>query len=216
MTESVELYEGITTTRAIRRYQDEDIPEPVLRKMLYAASCGPSGSNRQATRYIVLRRTEEARLARGTLARGAQIVWSRKRVNDGYPEGSSEGPDSRKARMDRLMIEFAANFATVPVIVLVVLTNVEEPGLLQGASVYPGMQNLLLAARGLGYGGVVTTFHRDVDAEIRDAVGLSPTDWICATVALGKPVGNHGPVRRRPLEEIVFENRLDTIPDWVK
>ena len=76
-----------------------------------------------------------------------------------------------------------------------------------GANVYPACQNLLLAARALGYGGVMTMWHVLVDDELRALLDIPANTFIAATLALGRPEGSHGPVRRRPLGEIVYEDR---------
>ena len=84
----------------------------------------------------------------------------------------------------------------------------------EGGSVYPAVQNLLLAARGLGYGGVITGFHRAVEDELKELLGIPDEAFIAATLTLGRPQGKHGPVRRRPLDELVFEERWNNAPAW--
>jgi nitroreductase len=76
--------------------------------------------------------------------------------------------------------------------------------LFDGSSVYPACQNLLLAARARGYGGVMTGWHYVVDADLRQLLEVPDDVSIAATITLGKPKGNHGPVRRRPLNELVY------------
>jgi nitroreductase len=80
--------------------------------------------------------------------------------------------------------------------------------------VYPACQNLLLAARALGYGGVMTIWHAFVEPELRSVLGIPDTVAIAATIPLGKPAGQHGPVRRRPLPELVYEDGWDTPATW--
>jgi nitroreductase len=211
---TVDLLLGIVTTRAIRRYKDEDIPEEDLRAMLFAASRGSSGSNRQPTRFLVLRRTEAAGEARRLLGLAARTVWERKSVNEGYGTGSGAVPSSRKWRMAQTMQMFAENIDRSPVIVFACLAGVQAPDLHHGASVYPAVQNLLLAARSLGYGGVLTTFHREVQDDLVRALNLPQDVTICATVPIGRPMGNHGPVRRMPLSATVHENVWGAHPSW--
>ena len=79
---------------------------------------------------------------------------------------------------------------------------------------YPAVQNLLLAARGLGYGGVITGFHGAHDAEIKDILGIPQEVFIACTITLGKPEGGHGPVRRRPMHELIFGDTWDEAPAW--
>ena len=79
---------------------------------------------------------------------------------------------------------------------------------------YPAVQNLLLGARAQGYGGVITGFHGPVEAELKALLGIPEDVLIACTVTLGKPQGNHGPVRRRPLDEFVYEDGWDQSADW--
>jgi nitroreductase len=80
--------------------------------------------------------------------------------------------------------------------------------------VYPACQNLLLAARALGYGGVFTGWNVVVDDELRELLGIPAKVFVAGTITLGKPVGHHGPVRRRALGELVYEDNWGRAPDW--
>jgi nitroreductase len=118
--------------------------------------------------------------------------------------------------MGRVMQRFVDTIESAPVIVLVGAEA--EPGHewipTDGGSVYPAVQNLLLAARALGYGGIVSLWQRFVDVELRAAIGLPDTALLFATVPLGRPEGNHGPVRRIPLHTVVYENCWGQSAGW--
>lgn len=212
--DSVGLLEGLTTTRSIRRYLDEPVPEEVLRDIMFAATRAPSGSNRQPFRFMVLTDSDRARQAKGLVARGAQKIWGSKRSADGYDVGSGAHDDSPKARMARVMQEYVDNFADVPVMVLAVLVRYRDATPTEGASVYPACQNLLLAARALGYGGVITGFHAFVEPELRSLLGIPDQSLLAATITLGKPAGRHGPVRRLPMRETVFGDAWGESVPW--
>jgi nitroreductase len=209
-----ELLEGICTTRAIRRYRPEPIPEEDLATMLFAATRAPSGSNRQPFRFVVLRDGERARQAKQVLADGFAGIWRAKRQADGYDTGSGTHDDSPKARMARTMERFVDRFTETPVVVLACLQRHREPNPTEGASVYPACQNLLLAARALGYGGVMTTWHQVVEAELRELLAIPDDVSVAATIPLGRPEGQHGPVRRRPLAELVYEDGWQQPAAW--
>ncbi|MEQ8857984.1 MAG: nitroreductase family protein [Pseudomonadales bacterium] len=213
-TPGVGLLEGIASTRAIRRYRDEPIPERDLRDILFAATRGPSGSNRQPFRFVVLSNGPNARAAKALIGSQARKIWGAKRRNDGYDQGSGTRDDSPKARMARTMQRYVDEFESVPVLVLPCLVRYREPNPMEGASVYPAVQNLLLAARALGYGGVITGFHGGVDTELKALLGIPQAVLIAATITLGKPEGGHGPVRRRPLGELVFGESWESPPAW--
>lgn len=212
--DSVGVLEGLSSTRAIRRYTNEPVPEQALRDMLFAATRAPSGSNRQPFRFIILRDSPVAVQAKQLIATGAQKLWAHKRENDGYEKGSGVKDDSPKSRMARTMQEYVDNFASVPVLVLACLERYREPNPLEGASVYPACQNLLLAARGLGYGGVLTGFHGFVEKELRELLHIPEGVLIAASITIGKPAGNHGPVRRVPMKEVVFTDSWGTHAPW--
>jgi nitroreductase len=212
--DAVGLLAGLTTTRAIRRYQDEPIPEEILRDILFAATRGPSGSNRQPFRFMVLTSSPTAIAAKRLIGEAARALWGAKKTNDQYERGSGADPASPKSRMARTMQGYVDHFETVPCLILPCLVRYRAPSYAEGASIYPAVQNLLLAARALGYGGVITGFHGAVDAELKTLLGIPPEVFISCTVTLGKPVGNHGPVRRRPLQELVYADQWKAAPSW--
>ena len=212
-SEAIGLLEGLATTRAIRRYRDEPIPDDDLATILFSATRAPTGSNRQGFRFVVLRDGDRAIEAKALLGRTFRNGWATKQVTDRYEEGSGAVDDSPKARMARTMQHFVDNFERTPVVVLACVRKRHE-GILDGASVYPACQNLLLAARALGYGGVLTGWHRLVDRELRELLGIPDEYHIAATIPLGRPVGNHGPVRRRPAGELVFDDEWDRSAPW--
>lgn len=214
--DTVGLLEGLASTRAIRRYRDEPVPEDVLRDILFAATRAPSGSNRQPFRFLVLTDSDKAKAAKKLIAKGAQAVWSNKRKVDQYDKRSGAQENSPKARMARTMDQYVDNFERVPALILPCLVRYREPSPMEGASVYPAVQNLLLAARALGYGGVITGFHGLVDAELKQLLGIPAEVFISCTVTLGKPAGNHGPVRRRPMNELIYGDTWEASPAWAE
>ena len=212
--DAVGLLEGINSTRAIRRYRDESIPDKDLRDMLFAATRAPSGSNRQPFRFVVLTDSEKAKQAKVLIKQGAESVWRAKKTNDQYDQRSGADSASPKARMARTMDSYVENFDKVPVLILPCLVRYREPTPMEGASVYPAVQNLLLAARALGYGGVITGFHHMVETELKNLLGIPEEVFVSCTVTLGKPKGKHGPVRRRPMNELVYGDTWNESPEW--
>ncbi len=212
--DTVGLLEGLVTTRAIRRYRDEPVPPEALRAIVFAATRAPSGSNRQPFRFIVLTDGPKARAAKALIGGAARRFWDAKRLEDRYDRGSGAQANSRKARMARSMEEFVGNFEAVPVLVLPCLVRSRSPMTGEGASIYPACQNLLLAARALGYGGVLTGWHSGVEDDLRTLLDIPDDAFMAATVTLGRPQGAHGPVRRRPLAELVFGEHWGEAPAW--
>ena len=212
--DAVGLLEGINSTRAIRRYRDESIPDKDLRDMLFAATRAPSGSNRQPFRFVVLTDSDKAKQAKVLIKQGAESVWRAKKTNDQYDQRSGADSASPKARMARTMDSYVENFDKVPALILPCLVRYREPTPMEGASVYPAVQNLLLAARALGYGGVITGFHHMVETELKNLLGIPEEVFVSCTVTLGKPKGKHGPVRRRPMNELVYGDTWNESPEW--
>jgi nitroreductase len=212
--DTVGLLEGLTSTRTIRRYRDEPVPDDVLRAILFAATRAPSGSNRQPFRFVVLTDSPVAQEAKRLIGTAARRAWAAKRDNDGYDAGSGAAADSPKARMARTMQHYVDEFERVPALVLPCLVRYREPSPSEGASVYPAVQNLLLAARALGYGGAFTGWNFLVEAELRQLLGVPDGTFIAGTITLGRPAGNHGPVRRRPMAELVYADQWGQAPSW--
>jgi nitroreductase len=212
--DAVGLLEGIATTRAIRRYTDEPVPDAALRAMLFAASRAPSGSNRQPFRFVVLTDGDVGRDVKALIGSAARRAWTAKRERDGYDRGSGLVDDSPKARMARAMQAYVDDFEHAPALVLPCLVRYRGPTPTEGASVYPACQNLLLAARALGYGGVLTLWHGLCEDELRARLGIPEHVFMAATITIGKPAGRHGPVRRRPIEELVYGDRWGEPPAW--
>jgi nitroreductase len=206
--------EGMATTRAIRRYRDEPIPDDALAAIMFAATRAPSGSNRQPFRFLVLRDGPRAIEAKALLGQAFRAGWERKRAADGYERGTGASETSPKARMAAAMQQYVDRFERIPVVVLACLNRYRAATPYEGASVYPACQNLLLAARAIGYGGAMTLWHQAVEPELRDLLQIPNDTAISATITLGVPEGSHGPVRRRPLGELVFDDTWGVVAGW--
>ncbi|HEX9258615.1 MAG TPA: nitroreductase family protein [Acidimicrobiales bacterium] len=204
------LLEGLATTRAIRRYRAEPIPDDDLATILFAASRAPTGTNRQLFRFLVLRDGERAGAAKALLGEGFRRGWRSKQADGGF----TTDDDSPRARMARSMQHFVDHFEETPVVVLACLQRHRDPNPYEGASVYPAVQNLLLGARALGYGGVITMWHQVVERELRELLAIPDSVAISATVPLGRPQGSHGPVRRRPLGQVVYDDVWEGPAPW--
>ena len=212
----MDFFDVVTTTRAIRRYRPDPIPEDDLARIFFAASRAPSGSNSQPFHFVVLRDGPRARDARRLLGEAFRAAWDAKRAADGYDQGSGADPTSRKARMAATMQHFVDHIHEAPVIVLATLRHRHDGHFTEGASVYPACQNLLLAARALGYGGVITMWHQPVAAQLVELLEIPDGISIAATIPLGRPIGNHGPLRRRPVATLVSEDTFPTPAPWTQ
>jgi nitroreductase len=203
--ERTSLLEGLATTRAIRRYTDDPIPDADLASILWHAGRAPSGSNRQPFRFLVLRDGVRAVQAKAVLGDAFRAGWHTKRQADGY----------RPSRFADSMQRYVDRFEQTPVVVLVCLVRYRSASPYEGASVYPACQNLLLAARALGYGGALTMWHLGVEAELRELLDIPPDVALSACITLGVPEGRHGPVKRKPIDEVVYDDTWGEPAAWI-
>lgn len=203
----------ISTTRSIRRFTNDPVPEDVLRRVLQAAVWAPSGGNRQPWRMLVVRDTELKRSLGAIYAEewATYVNFNMKNV-----EGADESVKSRVAAGLAVGTRMAETLHEIPVVVLFV----HDPSLLYvtddklgrtpvvgGASLYPAVQNLLLAARAEGLGGVLTTLISRSEPRVQELLGI-PKKWgVHAMVPLGWPRGAHGPLTRQPLDKMVHWDR---------
>lgn len=209
-----ELYEAIATTRAVRRLRPDPIPQAVLERILRAATCAPSGGNAQPWRVLVLRDPERKR----ALAGHFESTWAD--YSQPGRQAMERLPEAKRARGMKVMAagdHLAAHFAQSPVVFVFVHDPYQmaregprdpQPQCLFGGSLYPAIQNLLLACRAEGLGGVLTTMSWRREPEILRALEI-PEPWrLHAIVPVGYPVGSgHGPIARKALSTMAHLDR---------
>lgn len=202
----MDLYEALYTTRAMRRVSTDPVPDDVVRSMLDAAVRAPSGSNAQSWRWLVV----QDRTMIGSLAELYKEAWQI--LNDTVYAGVDRSADPQQRRVVSSAQWLADNFADVPLVVMPFHRN--DPS---GASIYPAVWSLMLAARGHGVGTTLTTvlgFFKG--KEVGELLGV-PSDrgWTnAAAVTCGYPLGKWGLAARRPAHEVVFQDRWDNAPEW--
>jgi len=201
----MDFFDVVTTQRAIRRLKPDPIPDAVLRQIMDAAICAPSGGNRQGWSFVVIRDPgKRARL--GELYREA---WGELMKLPYYAGVSKEPPGSPAAKMLASARHLGEHLGEAPVLVLACIAP--DPGvkasMTTGASIYPAVQNIMLAARALGIGSCLTTIHRFRDAQVKDLLGIPDDVETAALIPLGYPLGKFGRPPRRPLREVVFADR---------
>lgn len=210
----ISAIEALSTTRSIRRYTNDPIPSDDLNRILWLASRAPSGSNRQPFRFLAITQGEIADKVKSVLGESFRRGWAAKQQHDGYQSGSGQDPKSPKSRQAVAMQYYVDHIEQVPVIVFGCLVRYRDASPTEGASIYPACQNLLLAARALGFGGALTMWHQGVETQLRELLDIPNNVAISACITLGKPQGSHGLVRRRPISELVFENYWGSSPSW--
>ncbi len=218
----MELYEAMRTTFAARDYTEDHLPDETLYEMLENARFAPSGGNRQGNRVIVVR-DAETRAALAALSEAparryrAQIDAGENPWNSVVPSGLS-AEEIAKTAVPAVLTE-PYRRASVVLVVLVDLKvvastdqNLDRVGVISGASIYPFVWNLLLAARQAGFGGTITTLAVAEEPKIRALLGI-PSDFaVSALVPLGRPVKQLTRLKRRAVEEIATRERFDGAP----
>jgi nitroreductase len=200
---ATDLFEIIRTTRSMRRLKADPVPPDLIRKILEAGVCAPSGGNRQRWRFLVVQDAQVKQTV-GALYRRAwdEVVAPRYRAGEPAPGTSRD----RFLRMLAAAEHLAHHIHEAPVWIVPCLQS-ETPSRTAGSSIYPAVQNMLLAARAVGLGATLTTLYLTHEREAEAAFGL-PSDWHSyAILPIGYPVGRFGPVRRVPLEEVVYGDR---------
>jgi len=204
----VEFFEVVTTQRAMRRLKPDPIPDAALRQIMDAAICAPSGGNRQNWSFVVVR--DPAKRARlGELYREA---WGELMKVPYYAGASKEPANSPAGKMLASARHLGEHLSEAPVIVLacVALDPGAKASLTTGASIYPAVQNLMLAARALGVGSCITTIHRFRDAQVKELLGIPDGFITCATIPIGYPARPlTEKLSRMPVSEIVYADHFD-------
>jgi len=205
------IYQAMSTLRAVRRLKPDRVPDDVLHRVLEAATWAPTGGNAQPWRIIAVK--ERARRERlGALYADRWKVFAK-----GYRSNLANLPEPARSRMERNLSaadHLGAHMGEAPVIAIICFNpsqmaitdaKLNRVSVVGGASVYPAVENLLLACRAEGLGCVLTTLLCECEPEVRELLAI-PEPWgTAAAIPIGYPVGRgHGPITRRSVEELTF------------
>lgn len=198
--DSAAVLEAIRTTRAMRRLETRDIPDEVLHQILDAAIRAPSGSNQQTWSFVIVK---DAATKRELQRLYAEVAG---RYFQSAPTTVSDGSGAETmSRVRSSAQHLAENLHLAPVLVLACISG--ERSFTLGSSIYPAVQNLMVAARSLGVGSTLTTFHLSREAEVKALLGIPDDVHTAALIPLGYPAGRWGEANRRPVDEVVYRDR---------
>ena len=211
----MDLYEAMSTCRAVRRHRPDPIPDAVLRRVLEAAIWAPTGGNAQPWRIVAVRDAAKRRALRELYL----PLW--REYEKEYMRASAGLAGDAARKRDRMLgaaTHLAEHFDVSPVVAVFVFDarrmaitdeGLGRPSVVGGASIYPAVQNLLLACRAEGLGCVLTTLLCQAEAQVRALLEI-PQAWATAAfVPIGWPAGKgHGPLTRRAVERMVFGDRF--------
>lgn len=220
----------------MRRLKPDPVPEETLLQLVDAALRAPSGSNAQNWRFVIVRDRAQKERLRALWQKTWSFYLDTVALADARPGEDLDARRRTLAAAtwqlehfleipalvcvcvarDELMAKVMASPATLAKLVRhfglggvarLVTRMSRTSGLADGATAYPAVQNLLLAARGLGLGAVLTTQHFFVPGEFEAVLGLPSSVTLAAIVPVGWPTGKFGPVTRPPAESVVSWDR---------
>jgi nitroreductase len=193
----MDIFEVIYSTRAMRRLKPDPVPDELVWKVLDAAIRAPSGGNRQPWNFIVVRdRAVKEKIAAWYLEAWTASYGRAKDAMLANPE---------MAKTFRSADWLANHLAEVPVwIIPTIAASGVAPVSPAGASIYPAVQNLMLAARALGLGTCLTTLHRAHEADVRQLLGVPDGTETMCLIPLGWPRGKFGAGPRLPVEKVTY------------
>jgi nitroreductase len=215
------LFEAIHSARSLRRLKPDPVPEELITQILDAAIRAPSAGNAQNWAFVVVRDPEQRRKL-GAVYRKASDIASAIYQARGRPTHLSEDQWQRFMASGAHLWE---HMGEAPVLLVPCLKAREVPPAsalppaihyqaeldymdrIRGASIYPAVQNIILACRALGLGTVITTNHLRCEDELKAVLGLPAEVETYALMPIGYPVGKFGPLTRRPLTEVVHADR---------
>ncbi len=207
MAEEIGLFEALHTMRAMRRLRLDPVPDELIKKIISAGLGAPSGGDVQHWRFIVVKDAEIKKQIQLRYKKALDQVLPRYQSNP-PPPGKTE---EHKQRMLKAVVYLTEHFHEAPVLIVGCLVGdfAASIGLakMSGASIYPAVQNMLLAARGLGLGATLTTRHLIFEKEVNKILGLPDNAETFAIIPIGYPVGKFGPVSRLPREDVTFQDK---------
>jgi len=208
-----DLYEAMSTLRAVRRLREDPIPDDVLQRILQAAAWAPSGGNVQPWRIVVVRDAHK-RERIGDLYRPQ---WQK--YGAGARAGLEQLQGEARAKRERMLAaadHLGEHMGKAPVLLVfcfnpdhMAITDADlcRPSVVGGGSVYPALQNAMLACVSEGVGCALTTLLCYAEDEMKALLQIPDGWYTCAVMPIGYPVlGGHGPISRRPVSKLCFED----------
>jgi len=210
------LFDAMYSARALRRYKTDPIPDDVMTRILQAATQAPSGSNQQNWVFMVVKDAAKKKKISDIYARGAQILTA---VYANRPRPPHMDEKQFQTLMNSALYLFD-HMNEAPVLLFACLRTEATgpvPNLppeiaaaaskmvrIGGSSIYPAVQNIILACRAFGIGTVLTTLHVFFEDEVKEILGLPKEIQTYALLPMGYPINKFGPLKRRPVSEVAF------------
>jgi nitroreductase len=202
----MEFYDVVTTQRAMRRLKTDAVPDELLWKILQTATMAPSGGNAQPWNFLVIRDPEKKR----KIGEWYLDAWTR---TYGPARETMLGNEAM-ARTFTSADHLANHLAEAPALIIATIKKgMPNVSSTLGASIYPAVQNLMLAARAEGLGTTLTTLHKLHEDEVKALLGIPDDIETMALIPLGWPKGKFGTPSRLPVEKVVYWDSWGTRRD---
>ena len=206
--QEMELFDAMYHCRAMRKLDTKPVPEDMLVKLIDAANQAPSGSNMQSGRWLVVRDPAVKQQLADLNSLGVDAYIGPMIDNPGsLPHQDQE----KRLRMMKSVIWQKDHMHEIPALVIACMdfgAKVDDVTMARGGgSIWPGIQNLLLAARAMGLGAAPTPLARTDREAVAKVLNLPESMAAYCLIPVGYPLGKFGPVSRKPVSEIM---RFDT------
>ena len=198
-----DLFEIIRTTRSMRRLKPDPVPPALIRQILEAGTSAANGGNMQTWRFLVIRDPA----IKADVAQWYRRAWHE--IVGPHYQSAPLPPGTSRDRAERMLAaaeHLADHLHEAPVWIVPCLQGGTHTRT-SGSSIYPAVQNMLLAARALGLGATLTTLYLLFEKEAEAALGLPEGTHSYAILPIGYPLGKFGPVARTALDDVVFADR---------
>jgi nitroreductase len=201
-----DLFEIIGTTRSMRRLKLDPVPDELIRQILEAGTAAANGGNTQTWRFLVVKDREIKKAVQVWYKKAFDEVIGPRYATSAPPPGVTAEKHSRQHGAVAYLTE---HFHEAPVWIVACLKDGLNPGRGAGASIYPAVQNMLLAIRALGLGSTLTTRHLLHAQQADAALGLPEGVHSYAILPIGYPMGKFGPVGRGKLSDFVYLDKWE-------
>ena len=214
------LFDAMYSARSLRRLKPDPIPDEILRQVLDAAIRAPSAGNAQHWAFIVVRDAEQKRKLGAIYRKASDIA----KAIYGERDRPSHMTEQQYQRLFGSGAYLWDHMGDAPVLLVPCLQHRSVPARdtlpewvqaryerelayerrISGASIYPAIQNIILACRALGLATLITTNHIRCEEEVQAVLGLPSDVSTYALMPIGYPYGKFGPLARRPVEEVTY------------
>ena len=217
------LFEGMYSARALRRLKPDPVTEEIITKILDAAIRAPSAGNSQHWVFVVVR-DPELRRELGLLYRKASDIAKAIYQARARPAHMTEKQYQRMMSSGAYLWEHIGDAPVLlvpclrdrpvpppetlaPAVQLIYQDEVAYTDRIQGASIYPAVQNIILACRAFGLATLITTNHIRYEGAVKALLGIPDGVSTYALMPIGYPEDNFGPVNRQPVDEVAYADR---------